>query len=84
MASASLWSLLGVALAGWVRANGAVLGGLVRALLAAGGGWLVNEGVASMEDVEAISTNGPALVGGGLFVATAVWSWLSKLRKKEG
>jgi len=76
--------MLGSALAGWIRTNGAVLGGLVRALLAAGGGWLVNEGVASSEDVETISTNAPTVIGGGLFVATAVWSWLSKLRKKGG
>ena len=59
--------------------NGAVFGGLVRAALAAAGGWLVGEGVASESDAAGLVESGVEFVGGVLSIlATVLWSWWSK------
>jgi len=59
--------------------NGAVFGGLVRAALAAAGGWLVGKGVASESDAAALIESGAEFVGGVLSIALSVlWSWWSK------
>ena len=79
-----LKGLAGVAVAAalaWAKANGAVIGGFVRALLAAVGGWLVNEGYASEADVTAVSENAAALSGGVFLAVAVVWSWVSKIGK---
>ncbi len=77
-----LKGLAGVVLAAvlaWARSNSAVIGGFVRALLAAVGGWLVNSGYFAESDVAALSGNADAVTGVVLLVMTVVWSWLSKL-----
>jgi len=62
--------------------NGAVFGGLVRAALAAAGGWLVGEGVASESDAAGLVESGVEFVGGVLSIlATVLWSWWSKRGK---
>ena len=59
--------------------NGAVFGGLVRAALAAAGGWLVSKGLASESDAAVIIESGAEFVGGVLsIVLTVLWSWWSK------
>ncbi|MDD4174749.1 MAG: hypothetical protein PHN34_10990 [Kiritimatiellae bacterium] len=59
--------------------NGAVFGGLVRAALAAAGGWLVGEGLASESDAAGLIESGAEFVCGLLGIAiTAFWSWRAK------
>lgn len=59
--------------------NGAVFGGLVRAALAAAGGWLVSKGLASESDAAVIIESGVDFVGGLVsIVLTVLWSWWSK------
>ena len=59
--------------------NGAVFGGLVRAALAAAGGWLVGEGLASESDAAGLIESGVDFVGGLVSIAlTVLWSWWSK------
>ena len=59
--------------------NGAVFGGLVRAALAAAGGWLVSKGLASESDTAVLIESGAEFVGGVLSIAlTVLWSWWSK------
>ena len=62
--------------------NSAVFGGLVRAALAAAGGWLVSNGVASESDAAGLIDSGVEFVGGLLSIlATVLWSWWSKRGK---
>ena len=59
--------------------NSAVFGGLVRAALAAAGGWLVSKGIASESDAAGLIESGAEFVGGVLSIlATVLWSWWSK------
>ena len=56
-----------------------VIGGVVRAALAAAGGWLVSKGLASESDAAVLIESGAEFVGGVLSIAlTVLWSWWSK------
>ena len=84
MAGGTLFKTLLLALMAWVRGNLPVLAGLVRALVAAAGGWLVSQGWVTAEETEAIGDNLPGLIGSGLFAVSAIWSVVSKIRAKKG
>jgi membrane protein DedA with SNARE-associated domain len=59
--------------------NGAVFGGLVRAALAAAGGWLVGEGLASESDAAGLIESGTDFVCGVIGIGvTVLWSWWAK------
>jgi len=51
--------------------TGAQIGGIVRAILSAVGGYLVGQGLVDQATME-------QLIGGFAVVATAGWSWWSK------
>lgn len=76
-----LWLMLALKAALLTRAlkNGRLdmnmIMGVVRALLAAGGGWVANKGWASNEEVTAI-------IGGLITVAVGLWSIIEKARAK--
>lgn len=84
MTGGTLLKTLAVALVTWVKGNLPVLAGLMRALFAAAGGWLVSQGWVTAEETEAIGANLPGLIGSGLFAVSAVWSVVSKIRAKKG
>lgn len=65
--------------------NMQVIGGLVRAVLGAVGGWLVANGYVDAESASEAATSASSVVGAAAVVATAAWSWWSKVKaKKEG
>ena len=59
--------------------NGAVFGGIIRAALAAAGGWLVSKGFATEEGAASMVNSASDLLTGLGSVAIAVaWSWWTK------
>jgi len=61
--------------------NGAIFGGIVRTALAAAGGWLVGEGLASESDAAGLIESGTEFVCGFLGITiTVIWSWCAKRR----
>jgi len=60
-----------------------LLGGVVRAVVAAAGGWLVSKGAATTEDMATLAKNADAVIGAATVVATVGWSIWSKVRKTE-
>lgn len=57
---------------------GNIIGGVVRACLAAIGGYLVNKGLASSEQATTITNSADAIVGVATVLSAAAWSWISK------
>lgn len=54
------------------------LGGLVRAGLAAAGGYLVSQGLATDQDAATIANSSEVVTGLITVAAAAVWSWWNK------
>jgi len=54
----------------------AMIAGVIRAALAAVGGWLVSNGVIAETEVDGI-------IGAGVIIATAIWSIISKRQEAK-
>jgi hypothetical protein len=54
----------------------AMIAGVIRAALAAVGGWLVSNGVIAETEVDGI-------IGAGVIIATAIWSMISKRQEAK-
>jgi hypothetical protein len=53
-----------------------MIAGVIRAALAAGGGWLVSNGVIAETEVDGI-------IGACVIIATAIWSIISKRQEAK-